>query len=75
VTDTWLYKLREFETLIGLAAMAVTIVSTWILGVRMRRRMKRALGRSIKNEEELTSLTAWMQVEEEEERKQGGKLS
>lgn len=73
VTDP-ISRFREIEALFGLVAFLVTLVSTWILGVRMRRRMKRSLGRKPKNEQELTSLTTWMKVEDEEERKQGGKL-
>lgn len=39
----------------------------------MRRRIKRALGRSPESEMQLTSLNTWMEVEEAEERKRGGK--
>ena len=61
--------------LIGLTIILVTAISTWILGVRMRRRIKRALGRSVDNEMKLTSLNTWMKVEDAEERNRGGKLS
>ena len=65
----------EFKGLIGLTIILVTAISTWILGVRMRRRIRKALGRSVNNEMELTSLNTWMKVEDEEERNRGGKLS
>jgi hypothetical protein len=53
----------------------VTAISTWILGLRMRRRIKRALGKDVENEMELDSLSTWMKVEDVEERNKGGKLS
>ena len=65
----------EFKGLIGLTIILVTAISTWILGVRMRRRIRKALGRSVNNEMELTSLNTWMKVEDEEERNRGGNLS
>ena len=65
----------EFKGLLGLTIILVTAISTWILGVRMRRRIRKALGRSVNNEMELTSLNVWMKVEDEEERNRGGKLS
>jgi hypothetical protein len=65
----------EFRGLIGLTIVLVTAISTWILGVRMRRRIRKALGRSVNNEMELTSLNVWTKVEDEEERHRGGKLS
>ncbi len=52
---------------------AVTVTG-WILGVRMPGRTRRALGRNIKNELELTSLNTWMEVEDAEERQRGGRL-
>ena len=61
--------------LIALIVILVTSVSAWILGIRMRRRIKRALGREVNNEMELTSLNTWMKVEDEEERHRGGRLS
>ncbi len=66
---------QSYTGLIELALVVATAISTWIARVRLRRRIKKALGRSVNNEMELTSLNTWMKVEEEEERKQGGKLS
>jgi hypothetical protein len=62
----------------GVIALTVIVVtSLWacILGVRMRRRIRRALGKSVENEVELTSLSTWLKVEDEEERSKGGKVS
>ena len=67
--DSWL---RVLFTLIVILVMAI---STWILGIRMRRRIKRALGTDVQNDVELTSLKTWMNVEDAEERNRGGKLS
>jgi len=58
----------------GLVVIAVTTIASWILGVRMRRRIKRALGITPGNEMELTSLKTWMNVENAEEKNRGGKL-
>jgi len=57
-----------------LSAGLGTAISAWILGVRMRYRIRRALGTSVQNEVELTSLNTWMKVEDTEERQRGGKL-
>jgi len=59
----------------GLVIGAVAAISAWILGVRMRRRIKRALGADVQSEVELTSLNTWMRVEDAEERQRGGKAS
>ncbi len=60
-----------------LALLSIIIVSSilaWITAVRMRRRIKRALGKKV-SDMELTSLNTWMEVDEAEEGKRGGKLS
>ena len=64
--------LTRFIVLIVLVA---TSIWAWVLGVRMRRRIKRTLGRNVTSEVELTSLNTWMKVEDTEERNKGGKLS
>lgn len=64
----------SIKTLIALIVIAVTTITSWILGVRMRRRIKRTLGIEAKNEMELTSLKTWMEVENAEEKNRGGKL-
>lgn len=62
------------ELLSGTAVAIVTAISAWITGVKMRRRMRRTLGREV-SDGELISITTWMKIEEEEERNRGGKLS
>lgn len=64
----------SIKTLIALIVIAVTTITSWILGVRMRRRIKRTLGIEATNEMELTSLKTWMDVENAEEKNRGGKL-
>jgi hypothetical protein len=64
----------SIKTLIALIVITVTTITSWILGVRMRRRIKRTLGIEAKNEMELTSLKTWMDVENAEEKNRGGKL-
>ncbi len=61
--------------LISLTIIIVTIVSAGIIGMRMRRRIKRAIGTKVGSEAELTSISTWVRVGDAEERKQGGKLS
>lgn len=53
---------------IRLIIAVVTIVSAWITGIRMRRRIKRALGRKA-TKGDLTSIDTWMKVEEKEAKK------
>ncbi len=59
--------------LILLLIVIISSISAWIVGIRMRRRIKRALGKNV-SETELTSFNTWIQVDEAEERKHGGKL-
>ena len=64
-------KTRLYFGYLRLIAIAlivmVSAVSTWIVGVRMRRRIKRDLGRKATGTD-LTSLDTWMEVDEEEQR-------
>ena len=62
------------KALLALTVILVTGLWAWILGIRMRRRIRRALGKNVENEAELTSLNTWMKVEDEEERGRAGKL-
>jgi hypothetical protein len=62
------------KILVGVVTIVVAAISSWILGVRMRRRIKRALGIEVKNEMELTSLKTWIDVENVEGKGRGGKL-
>src|SRR5271169_1855552 len=54
----------EFVTVI----IIYSSVSAWIIGVRMRRKIKRDLGRKA-TEADLTSIDTWMEVDAAEERK------
>ncbi len=63
------------QTIALIVTILVGTITVWVLGVRMRHRIKRALGINVHNEEELTSLNTWMKVEDVEEKKKGGKLS
>lgn len=44
-----------------------SIISTWIIGVRMRQRIKRDLDRK-PNDTDLTSIATWMKVDEVEQK-------
>ncbi len=59
------------KAIVGLVVIAVTTISAWMLGMRMRRRIRRVLGINVENESELTSLNTWMKVEDAEERSKG----
>lgn len=57
-----------------LAAFATfSTVSAWITAIKMRHKMRHALGRKVSNRE-ITSISTWMEVKEAEERNRGGKL-
>ena len=47
----------------------VTAISTWIIGVQMKRKIKRDLGRKA-TDADLTSIETWMKVDEVEEKKE-----
>jgi len=51
--------------IIELIALLVGLISAWILGIRMQRRIRRALGRKVEDTD-LNSLRTWMAVEEAE---------
>jgi len=53
--------------IIELIALLVGLISAWILGIRMQRRIRRALRRKVEDTD-LTSLRAWMAVEEAEKK-------
>jgi len=50
----------------------ISVVSAWITGVRMRRKIRKDLGRKATNLD-LTSIDTWMKVDEVEERKKGNR--
>jgi hypothetical protein len=62
------------KAIVGLLVIALTAITSWVLGVRMRRRIKKTLGTEVRNEMELTSLKTWMDVENIEEKNRGGKV-
>ena len=55
---------------IKLAILAIVIVTSWIGTIRLKRRMKKSLGREV-SETELTSLNAWIEIAEKEEKNRG----
>jgi hypothetical protein len=57
----------DIKLAVAVVVIVFTTVSSWVLGVRMRRRARRALGRKI-SERELTSIQTWMAVEDAEHR-------
>jgi len=56
-----------FDTQIGIVGLIALTVSGWIVSLRVRRRMKKSLGRKA-SDLELASLKTWMRVEETEQR-------
>lgn len=58
--------------LITFVALLMTIISAWVVTVRMRRRMRKSLGRKA-TDLELVSLRTWMQVDELEQRAEESK--
>jgi hypothetical protein len=62
------------NNLASLLVGTVIAIKGWILGIAMRRRARKALDRELTNTE-LTSLTTWMNVEDAEDRRRGGKIS
>jgi len=58
------------EKLFLIALIVVTSVAAWVTALRMRRRIKRALG-SKATQVELSSIATWMKVEQAEERDNG----
>ncbi len=59
----------DIDTLLDFAAVIALALSGWIVTMRVRRRMKKSLGRKA-TDLELASLNTWMRVEEAEQREQ-----
>ena len=57
----------DIDTLFEFGAVIVLTISGWIVTMRVRRRMKKSLGRRA-SDLELASLKSWMRVEEAEQR-------
>jgi hypothetical protein len=49
-------------------AIAFSAISTWIIGVQMRRKIRKDLGRKA-TDADLTSIETWIEVDETEERR------
>jgi hypothetical protein len=64
----------DIGTLVEIGIMVVAAITAWIIGLRMRHRIRKILDVKVKSETELTSLKTWMQVEDAEEESRGGKL-
>lgn len=57
---------------IAALTIIVTSVSAWIIGIQMRRKIKKDLGRKA-TDLDLASIDTWMKVDEVEERKKRDK--
>ncbi len=57
----------EIKGIVALAVILFATISAWIMGVWMRRRARRALGRDISSRE-LNSIHLWMDVQDAEHR-------
>jgi hypothetical protein len=62
---------RDIRAIVQLVAIVIVLISGWVFGIRMRWRIRRALGRKVEDID-LTSIRTWMAVEEAEERKNEG---
>jgi hypothetical protein len=62
----------SISTLYILGSVIALTVSGWIVTIRVRRRMRKSLGRT-PSDLELASLKTWMQVEQDEELREATK--
>jgi hypothetical protein len=60
------WNFRDTEGVI----IIISVVSAWITGIRMRRKIRKDLGRKA-TDADLTSIATWMEVDEVEKRKKG----
>jgi len=65
--------MSDLKILTFAVIVIVTTISAWVTAARMRRRIRRSLEKDV-SEAELTSLSTWIKVEDEEERRRGAKL-
>jgi hypothetical protein len=63
------------KLLIYAVIIAVSMLSTWFVGFRMQRHIKKVLGTKAESEIQLTSLNTWMRVRDAEEHNRGGRIS
>ncbi len=57
----------EIKGIVAIVVIVFTTISAWIMGIRMRRRARRALAHKV-SDRELTSINMWMKVEDAERR-------
>ena len=60
-------NIETIQVMIKIVVLIAALISTWILGIRLRRRIRKALGRKVE-EIDLTSIRTWMAVEEAEKK-------
>ena len=59
---------QNLKILFFILFMIGSAISAWITALRMKRKIRKTLGREA-SDTDLTSLNTWMQVEEKEKRK------
>ena len=64
--------MKSYPLIYVMIVAIVSIISAWIIGNHMRRRVKKDLGRAA-DEGDLTSIETWMKVDEVEEKKNPGR--
>lgn len=69
-----IFAIGTIKAIFTFGVIVATVISSWFLGMRMRRRMRRALGADADSELELTSLNAWMKVEDAEAKARYGTI-
>ena len=67
-----MYYGRPIDLLIALIIAGVMAISTWIVGVQMKRKIRKDLGRKA-TDADLSSIETWMKVDEVEEKKESTK--
>lgn len=67
-----MYYGRGIDLVIALIIAGVTAISTWIVGVQMKRKIRKDLGRKA-TDADLSSIDTWMKVDEVEEKKESTK--
>jgi len=64
------WRTGRYELVTGI--IVYSSVTAWIIGIRMRRKIRKDLGRKA-TDADLTSIDTWMEVEAAEERKKQNK--
>ena len=67
IDRSWVDDYNAAKTFVGIIVLLGITISGWIVGIRMRRRMKKSLGRKA-TDLDLVSLKTWMRVDETEQR-------